>query len=238
MATRKQKAELMEVLKFTPCTVNISVSGYGSEMVLGRLSGSQCDAELEQRMLQAFRDRKVSVHDYASFWYDEDDQCPIPEELQPFAPGSWYDCDSLAHVCGAEMCSSSYITVEDSDGTEIWRSNLDPCELSDQGIECDSLDEVYAESEPAGAVVFFGQSVEKGTFFGAALNLTAPFDPKKLCVTYQDVQGLETMIQLSYDGEELYSDDYSTMGKSAEFQFMHILDDRGNTDIYNYPDDE
>jgi hypothetical protein len=36
-------------------------------------------------------------------------------------------------------------------------------------------------SDRENTVGFIGQSVEKGTFFDGELDLTAPFDPKKLC---------------------------------------------------------
>ena len=37
MATKKQKQELIEILKFTPCTYKIEIWGYGGEIAMGRV---------------------------------------------------------------------------------------------------------------------------------------------------------------------------------------------------------
>jgi hypothetical protein len=35
MATKEEKQELMDILKFTPCTYTIQMWGYGGEYVMG-----------------------------------------------------------------------------------------------------------------------------------------------------------------------------------------------------------
>ncbi len=80
-------------------------------------------------------------------------------------------------------------------------------------------EEVWIDSQPAGTVVFIGTSSEKGTFFEADLELKMPFDPSKLCLHYDEVDGNEIITSVSYDGEELNNDGGDTNGKSSDFGF-------------------
>ena len=43
MATRKQKEHLVKVLKFTPRDIEITLSGYGGEIVMGRITEAAYD---------------------------------------------------------------------------------------------------------------------------------------------------------------------------------------------------
>ena len=98
MATKKQKEQLMQTLKFTPRTYTVMLSGYGGEIVLG---------SVPRKQYEYFRDNNIDIEEFASDW---DNESEVPEEMQPFEPGSWHECDDVAHENGCELSDSNYIT--------------------------------------------------------------------------------------------------------------------------------
>ena len=209
MATRKQKEELVEVLKFTPGTYTIQCCGYGGEMVLGTVKRSA---------YEYFVKNQVNLAEYSWGWADDD--CEVPEDLRPFDPGHWYDCDDICHENGVEMTAYSKIVVEDSEGNKIWDHDLEPVMLEESEVAVEEQAEYYAVNVPD-HIVFLGQSIEKGVFFNAELELTAPFDPTKLKLIYTDVEGLLLLSEIKYNNEEIYNDGGDTRGKSSEFKFLN-----------------
>lgn len=210
MATRKQKEDLVETLKFSPGIFNIRCYGYGGEVVLG---------SVDREVYDYFVENETDLEEYSIQWASED--CEVPEDKRPFDPGEWYNCDNICHENGVEMSEHCKIEVRDPDDNVIWEHVLESCMLEDSGIEIDCYDEHYAEFQGSGNIVFFGQSIEKGTFFYADLELTTPFDPKKLKLNYVDVEGLELLSQVHYEDEEIYNDGGDTVGKSMEFKFLN-----------------
>ncbi len=210
MATREEKEKLVEALKFVPGTYNVRCWGYGGEIVLGTV---------ERDVYNYFVEHEIDLTEYAIEWADED--CEIPDNFCPFGPGDWHECDDICHENGVEMSEYCRILVEDSEGNTVWEHTLEPFMLEDSEVEVECYDEYYAEFHSPGSIVFLGQSIEKGTFFNAEFELTAPFDPKKLKVVYSDVEGLLLMSQLFYNDEEIYNDGGDTRGKSMEFKFLN-----------------
>ena len=212
MATKEQKQELVETLKFTPVTYNVTVSGYGGEMVMGRV---------DRKVVDYFEENDIDLETYATSWGEpgDDDYIEVPEDMQPFPQGSWYECDNIEHNSGAEF-GGSWITVSDENGNEVWQAELNH-DLEDLGCEisCFCCEEVedYTDKDTA---VFVGQNFEKGCFFDAELHLTQPFDPAKFKFTYSELAGWSILNVVEYDDEELDgSDGYSTTGKSMSFEF-------------------
>jgi hypothetical protein len=212
VATKKQKEELVEILKFTPVTYQVTVSGYGGEMVMGTI---------DRKIVDYFEENDIDLETYATNWNDpdDDDYLEVPEEMQPFSQGSWYECDNIEHCSGAEF-GGSWITVSDELGNEVWQAEINH-DLSDLGcdIECFCEEEIekYTDKNTA---VFVGQNFEKGCFFEAELYLTQPFDPSKFKFTYSDLAGWSILNTVEYNGEELEgADGYSTTGKSSSFEF-------------------
>ena len=229
MATKKEKEELMEILKFTPCTYKIEIWGYGGEIAMGRV---------DPKTVEFFKTNLISVPNYSTSWADEgdDDYVDIPDELKPFPQGSWYDGDNIEHTSGAEFGGCT-VRVSDENDNEVWEKDLST-ELEDEGCEVDysgdyDVDEYVTED----TAVFVGQSFEKGTFFSGDLELKAPFDPKKLKFTYTTVAGWDLLTSVEYDGEELDgSSGYDSTGKSTEYKFYYLGD--GEIEEYVEPSDE
>jgi hypothetical protein len=213
MATDQEKQELLEVLKFTPRTYKLRLWGYGGEYVMGTV---------DRKIYDYFRERRLSVEEFAwdSDYAEEND---IPEDMWPFTPGCWGDCDDMGHSWGVDR-NCGTIQIDDENGETIYEKELGG--LSGNGMDDEDPepewgggDEIWIDSEPKGTVVFIGVSSEKGTFFEADLPLTMPFNPGKLILSYDEIDGNEIITSVSYDGEDLENYGGDTNGKSSEFAF-------------------
>ena len=216
MATKKQKEQLMQTLKFTPRTYRVMLSGYGGEIVLG---------SVPREPYEYFRDNGVDIEEFANDW---DNERQVPEDMQPFTPGEWHSCDDIAHESGCELSDYNLITVYDENGKEHWQSALGYNALTDAGVEVDETAEFLCSDrdDKENTVGFVGQSVEKGCFFEGELQLTAPFDPAKLSILYNDIEGWSLIIGVVYDGVDVDGyDGYDTRGKSSEFKFYDTGED-------------
>jgi len=211
MATKEEKQELVEILKFTPRTYKVRLWGYGGEHVMGTV---------DRKVYDYFRKHRIDLSEFA--WdgvYAEENN--VPEDMQPFYPGAWHDCDNMGHCWGVDR-SAGTIQVDDENENTVYEKSLDDIVGYDEENpepEWSCGEEVWIDSQPAGTVVFIGTSSEKGTFFEADLELKMPFDPSKLCLHYDEVDGNEIITSVSYDGEELNNDGGDTNGKSSDFGF-------------------
>jgi hypothetical protein len=211
MATQEEKQELINVLKFTPRTYRVRLWGYGGEYVMGTV---------DRKIYDYFKQRRLDVSEFA--WdgdYAETNN--IPEDMQPFYPGNWHDCDNMGHCWGVDR-SAGTIQVDDENGNTVYEKSLEDIVGYDEENpepEWTCGDEVWIDSQPAGSVVFIGTSSEKGTFFEADIELKMPFDPSKLSLQYDEIDGNEIITSVSYDGEELNNDGGDTNGKSTDFGF-------------------
>lgn len=217
MATSEQKHELMEILKFTPQTVNIQIYAYGGECYMGRV---------DRKIYNFFKEHKIDLEEYASDWDGKFDF--VPSELQPFPPGSPYECDGLCHASGPEVSDTNRIEITDGNGNTIWESSFGLNDLEDQGVEVDEWETAIIDDEPEGTVIFWGGQGEKGTCFGSSFELKAPFDPKKLKISYSNCDGWWICNGVSYDEEDLDNDDLSTTGKWGENKWVIV----GGEEVY------
>ena len=211
MATKEEKQELINVLKFTPRTYLVRLWGYRGEHVMGTV---------DRKIYDYFKQRRLDV---AEFAWDGDyaETNNIPEDMQPFYPGQWHDCDNMGHCWGVDR-SAGTIQVDDENGNTVYEKSLDDIVGYDEENpepEWSCGDEVWIDSQPAGSVVFIGTSSEKGTFFEADLELKMPFNPAKLCLHYDEIDGNEIITSVSYDEEDLNNDGGDTNGKSTDFGF-------------------
>ena len=213
MATIQEKEELIEVLKFTPRTYKLRLWGYGGEYIMGTV---------DREIFDYFRERRLSVEEFA---WDSDyaDEKEIPEDKWPFNPGCWHDCDDMAHAWGVDR-NCGTIQVDDENGETIYEKELE--NISGNGMDDEDPepewgggDEVWIDAKPPGTIVFIGVSSEKGTFFEADIELKTPFNPGKLVLFYDEVDGNEVITSVTYDGEDLENVGGDTNGKSSDFGF-------------------
>jgi hypothetical protein len=229
MATIAEQEKLIEVLKFTPRTYKITMWGYGGEKVMGTV---------DRKIYDYFKHRRLDLSDYC---WDSDyaDDNNIPEDMQPFPAGSWYECDSMGHAHGV-VRNAGTLQIQDENEETVYECSLDNISGGDDNEpEWGGGEEVWIDEKPAGTVVFIGNSNEKGTFFEADIPLTQPFDIAKLTLGYDDIDGEEFVNKVEYDGEEIDNWGGNTNGKSSDFGFYiaHSQKATGSWEKYTNMDD-
>jgi hypothetical protein len=193
---------------------------------------------VDRKIYDYFKHRRLDLSDYA---WDSDyaDENNIPEDMQPFPPGSWYECDDMAHAHGVNRGAGT-LQIEDENGEVIYERSLEELDGgSDDSPEWSCGDEVWIDEKPAGTVVFIGNSNEKGTFFESDLPLTMPFDITKLTLNYDEIDGEELVNGVEYDGETIDNWGGNTDGKSSDFgmYIAHSQKDAGKWVKYTTMDD-
>ncbi len=213
--------ELVAVLKFTPRTYKVSLWGYGGEKVMGTVDPKVWDYCME---------RQVDLQDIA--WnYDACEEMDLDEDLLPFPPGSWYECDGMAHVNGVSR-NAGHIQILDEKDDTVFEKSLEDCDGGEGSPGWSCQDEVWIGSRDKGEVVFIGSSNEKGTFFEGEIELKEPFDIEKLELYYDEVDGEEIVNCVYYDGEEIDNNGGCTDGKSSDMVMVRVTDDEGNWERY------
>jgi hypothetical protein len=221
---------LIEVLKFTPRNYNITLWGYGGEYIMGTV---------DRKIYDYFRHRRLDLSDFA---WDSDyaDEHNIPEEMWPFPPGSYYECDEIGHVHGVDRGAGT-VQIDDENGNTIYQKSLD--DIVGMGADGDEPEpewgggeEVWIGSQPPGTVVFLGVSNEKGTFFEGEIPLTQPFDIAKLELGYDEFDGNDIVNSVKYDGEQIDNWGGDTNGKSSDFG-LYLVKDSNTWEKYTNMDD-
>ena len=222
--------KLIEVLKFTPRTYKISLWGYGGEYIMGTV---------DRKIYDYFRHRRLDLSDFA---WDSDyaDEHKIPEEMWPFTPGSYYDCDDICHEHGVDR-NAGTVQIDDETGETIYQQSLE--NISGMGADGDEPEpewgggeEYWIGMKPVGTVVFFGVSNEKGTFFEGEIELREPFDITKLELGYDEIDGNDIINSVKYDGEQIDNWGGDTNGKGSEFGF-YLIKDSNTWEKYSTMDD-
>jgi hypothetical protein len=221
--------KLLEVLKFTPRTYKISMWGYGGEKVMGTV---------DRKIYDYFKRRRLDLSDYA--WDSEySEENNILEDMEPFTPGSWYECDNIAHASGASR-NAGTLHIEDETGEVIYERSFDDIDgYSEDSPEWSWGDEHWIDEQPAGTVVFIGESNEKGTFFEGHIELKSPFDINKLVLFCDEIDGEELINRVEYEGEDIDNWGANTSGKSSDFGFYIAgsRNEKGNWERYKNMDD-
>ena len=222
--------KLMETLRFTPRTYKIQLWGYGGEYIMGTV---------ERKIYDYFRHRRLDLSDFA---WDSDyaNEHNIPEEMWPFPPGSYYDCDDICHEHGVDR-NAGTLQIDDENGETVYQQSLE--NISGMGADGDEPEPEWGGGEeywigmnPVGTVVFFGVSNEKGTFFEAELPLTAPFDVTKLELGYDEIDGNDIVNSVKYNGEQIDNWGGDTNGKGSEFG-LYLIKDSNTWEKYATMDD-
>jgi len=211
MATKAQKEELIEALKAERKKFEIHLSGYGGEIVLGRITREQYE----------FWRNREDLDEHAHDW---DNELEIPEDMKLCSDGSWYELDDLCHENGCEFSNCCWVTVYDEDNHEVFTCPLDYDELEEKGVFVEGMvnDEYRVAWDSDSEHYFLGQNFEKGTFQTYEVE-DYKFDPAKLNFRVNDIEGWCLVTGVSYQSEEL--DDtggYSTTGKSSEYRVYAV----------------
>jgi hypothetical protein len=199
--------KLIEILKFTPCTYKVLLWGYGGEYVMGTV---------ERKVYDYFKRRRLDLSDYA---WDHGGESDVPEDMQPFYPGQWHDCDDLGHAWGVDRNGGTLQILNENDEVVYERSTDDIGGWHDDEPEWRGDDEAWIDMKDPGTVVFIGTSSEKGTFFDGRLELQAPFDITKLSLEYSEIDGNEVVTGAYYNDEVIDNWGGDTSGKSSDFGF-------------------
>lgn len=215
MATQAEKEQLIETLKFTPRDITISLSGYGGEIVIGRID----------KATAKYWSERDDLEEYANKW-DDEQFSDVPKEFDFIEGNSWYEVDNVAHGCAIEMSEGCWITVTDELENELLlETELDPDTLTNTGCTVSEWEDVDVETLLEDSGVFVGQNTEKGLFFEATFEITRPFDPALLEFHYSTYDGWRLLDGVQYDGEDLEGQDaLSTTGKSSSFN-VYVDDD-------------
>jgi hypothetical protein len=228
MATKAQKQELIDILKFTPRTYNIYIGGYGGEAYAGKV---------DRATYEYFKEKKIDIEEYANDW--DNMFGDVPGELQPFSPGSPYECDGLFHASGAELTNLNEIVINNENGDQHWTCAAGLNELEDEGVDVNEWGGCDFDDLPEDTIVHWGGQGEKGTFFDGEIELTQPFDPKKLTVNYENCDGWWIINNIEYDGVEIDGHGgYSTTGKWAENKWVLCNGDEVYESVSREDDDE
>lgn len=216
MATLNEKEDLIKILKFTPCTYKIQIWGYGGEYIMGTV---------DRKIYDYFKSRRLNLSDFA---WDSDyaEENNIPEDMWPFQPGSYYDCDNICHEHGVDRGAGT-LQITDEQDQVIYERELGS--ISGFGDDEDEPqwgggEEYWIGGQPPGTVVFFGVSSEKGTFFEGEIALKAPFNIARLELGYDEIDGNDIVNSVIYDGEQIDNWGGDTNSKGSEFGFYLIKD--------------
>jgi hypothetical protein len=188
----------------------IEISGRGGEVVIGKV---------KREFYELFNndDSELDFEDYV--WNDEffeENEIDIPEDIRPFHPGEYFECDDVAHEYGVSV-DSAYITV--SCGDDIIHDNIEANDLEsiENGLTLECMQEIIPdEILEDGDTYFVGQSHEKGFFQSYEFEADG-FDLSKLTLHVTDVDGWELITGASYDEQELEDlGELSTTGKGSD----------------------
>jgi hypothetical protein len=195
----------------------IEIGGRGGEVTIGTVN---------REFYDVVEEHEIDVEEYAwnSDFFEENEEVEISEDIRPFEPGEWYECDDLAHHTGPSL-EDCYITVLDENDTVI-HDALTASQFFELGADTEQTEEIYPqEALEDGDVYFLGQSFEKGHFLSFECDDEA-FDPKKLVITTGDYDGWELVTGLTYNGEALDDlGDMSTTGKGSDYQLILVEKD-------------
>lgn len=195
----------------------IEISGRGGEIAIGSVKREFYDAIL---------DKDIDFDEYAwnNDFFEENEEVEISEEIRPFEPGEWFECDNIAHHSGPAL-DDSYVTILDESG-EVVHDALTIDQFLDLGSDTVEVEEIYPqETLEDGEVYFIGQSFEKGHFLTFECE-DESFDPKKLVFNLADCDGWSLVVGASYEGEILDDlGELSTTGKGSEFQLILVEKD-------------
>lgn len=191
-------------------TFKIVVYGIGGEISAGHV---------ERATYDYFKENDIDIDDY---YNDYDNELNIPEEHQFVEHGCFFQCDDFAHETGCEVHEDNTIEVFDQDNNLLWSQNLDIEKLVKDNVQIEQNVLFDRDDEPEGTCIYVGQSIEKGVFNDWTITSKNIFDPKKLTLVIDEIDGWSLLTNIRYDDDEMENDGPDTRGKSFEQKLFMI----------------
>jgi hypothetical protein len=186
----------------------IELSGRGGEAVIGKV---------KREFYDFFEEGDFDIDEYVwnDEFFDENEEVEISEDVRPFEPGDWYECDDIAHEYGLSI-DSAYITISQGDEILVDNGDVRLLEAGPTGLTLESDEEIIPnEILEDGEAYINIHSYEKGFFFSYEFEADAfELDKLTLCVT--DVDGWELITGVKYNDVDLEDlGELSTTGKGS-----------------------
>lgn len=230
--TTEENQELIETIKRPIRHYRIHLWGYGGESSYINLTKEAYnfwkpiveengDSDLVHYMVEAengeFEFEEIeTVPDEADFMKDADgDYRPWYESPNEFEHQYGVDFSSarltIEEVENEEYNSSVIDTVVDGEELNVWTDAIQ----SEDNYETEIVEMGVSEGEDTqGDYICQFYSSEKGTFFDGIFTTIGPFDPKKIkFYTEEFLNGDDTVLSITYNGEEIENQGGDTNGK-------------------------
>lgn len=187
----------------------ITISGYGGEVTLGSVTR-------EQYVYYKLNDNETDVHNML-MGYPEDCEQEYSSDLEL---GTFYDMDNIAHGNGATF-EAAYITVTNDDGDIIWEGEPAVLATKPEGANLIVEEEEYYFEDSGHDYGIYCYSAEKGVFTEILVTGVDKFDPSKLRMHIDDIEGNRIISGIEYKGYDAEeTGEYSTSGKSFDYVWL------------------
>ena len=226
MATKKQKAQLIDRIKHGVRKYKFGIQRYGGETVVGNITPYQ---------YHYWKNRQSELTDYLMGLdrenYEQEHNLPQDARFER----DWYENDNVAHTCGAPISSSNYLHIEEFDqhgaairdekGHYVFRDpiELDIDNIHKLGIELVESDACVDVDHPdlVNEYYLWGSTANKGAWTTEGeIEIDGELDLKKLKLHYRQIEGSDICHAISYaDGEPRHLEEDST-GSSQECRVL------------------
>jgi hypothetical protein len=210
MATKKEKKQLIDKIKYGNKKYKFSISRYGGETVMGTITREQ---------YEYWKDRDDELQEYL-MGFDREEyerENHVPDEARFTA--DWYEQDNIEHVCGGEVSDGNFLHIEefDQDGNTI--KDWEPIALGAEsrkkhGIKTNDYQQFDADHDSViDRCYFYGQAFNKGGWYNEELvELPGELNLNKITLNCSDVEGWLICSSISYEGldQEIHLTEDST----------------------------
>jgi hypothetical protein len=217
MATKKEKKQLIDKIKYGNKKYKFSIGRYGGETVMGTITREQ---------YEYWKDRDDELQEYV-MGFDREEyerEHNIPDEAK--FSGDWYEQDNVEHICGGEVSDGNYLQIDEfdqdgnpiknADGTfKMWEPIALGIESRDKhGIKTNDYQQFDEDHNAVNnKCYFYGQMFNKGGWHNEELvELGEELDTNKITLNCSEVQGWLLCNSISYEGlsEDIHLSEDST----------------------------
>ena len=206
----------------------IRVMGRGADVTISKITKEQYEYWSNIKRLDEEEGDEEAYDIYMNLYNgDHMNDARVPEEAK-FGWDSHHEFGDIILDSWAgytDDCTIEVVEVESEEYNakeirDVWSLNgIDLWDKEDEiaEIKFSDKDEVYPMAIPG--YIFYAHGYEKGLFFDGVI-VADEFDPKKLSVYNDDIDGINMITALQYDGKEVFSDNGDTVGKSLTYYFF------------------